>query len=239
MKGKNVEGLPPGFIQQALDSVADLCWQRLAASRLSILMADGLGGQASLALAVWRGDLRDELHNVRIDGGDSVALHVMSSGRTVRVEHADATPSGEHGHIGEGGCFMCAPILLDGHALGVICLRRGQGQPPFTESDEREFDALALFAGKAVQAAQLSFLLESEFARRAVQAEGGNPLAQVLASGLAQPAQLARMLAKSFYREMKAAGFGDDQIVGAAGEIIDQLSSSLRKHGRRIGRGRS
>jgi hypothetical protein len=37
---------------------------------------------------------------------------------------------------------------------------------------------------------------------------------------------------------MKAAGFGNNQIVGAAGEIIDQLSASLRKHGRRMERGR-
>lgn len=238
MKGSGMDVRRPGFIQQALDAVADLCWQRLAASRLSILMADGQGDEASLTLAVWRGDLCDELHNARIEGGDSVAGHVMGSGRIVRVEQADVAPSGEHGHLGEGGSFMCAPIVLDGHVLGIICVRRTIGQPPFSDADEREFDALTLFAGKAVQAAQLSFLLESEFARRAVQAEGGNPLAQVLASGLGQPAQLARMLAKSFYREMKAAGFGDDQIVGAAGEIIDQLSSSLRKHGRRIGRGR-
>jgi L-methionine (R)-S-oxide reductase len=46
------------------------------------------------------------------------------------------------------------------------------------------------------------------------------------------------LLAKSFYREMKSAGFGPNQIVGAAGEIIDQLSASLRKHGQRIERRR-
>lgn len=99
-------------------------------------------------------------------------------------------------------------------------------------------DCLALFGGKSVQTAQLAFLVKSEFAQRALQGEEVTALAEAFSQGAAQPAQVARMLAKSFYREMKAAGFGNNQIVGAAGEIIDQLSASLRKHGQRMERGR-
>ena len=139
---------------------------------------------------------------------------------------------------GEGGSFICTPLPLDGRILGVINVRRGRGQPAFTEEEEGMLDCLALFGGKSVQTAQLAFLVKSEFAQRALQGEEVTALAEAFSQGAAQPAQVARMLAKSFYREMKAAGFGNNQIVGAAGEIIDQLSASLRKHGQRMERGR-
>ena len=44
-----------------------------------------------------------------------------------------------------------------------------------------------------------------------------------------KPDQVARLLARSFYREMARAGFDSGQIVGAASEIIAQLNSSLSR----------
>jgi L-methionine (R)-S-oxide reductase len=132
------------------------------------------------------------------------------------------------------------PLPLDGRVLGVINVSRPRGESPFSTDDERVLHCLSLFAGKAIQAAQLAYLLNSGFAQRALESERGSPsrVLDAFSQGTAQPAQVARLLAKSFYREMKAAGFGANQIVGAAGEIIEQLSVSLRKHGQRIRRAR-
>jgi hypothetical protein len=50
------------------------------------------------------------------------------------------------------------------------------------------------------------------------------------------PDQVAKILAKSFYKEMTRAGFGSSQIVNAATEIIAQLSGSLHRHSKRMER---
>lgn len=226
-----------GLLQEALDRVADACWVRLPCERVTVMLADGEGEQAVLGIAAWRGQLGEEAANARVRSGMSVAGGVYASGRVRRVadgEH-DSSPVPTRG---EGGSFICMPLPLDGRVLGVINVRRRAGEPAFSEVDETLLDCLALFAGKALQAAQLAFLVRSEFAQRALQGEGGPEAVSAFVHGEAQPAQVARMLAKSFYREMKAAGFGNNQIVGAAGEIIDQLSASLRKHGQRMVRSR-
>jgi len=50
------------------------------------------------------------------------------------------------------------------------------------------------------------------------------------------PDQVVKILAKSFFKEMSKAGFGSDQIVRAASEIIDQLCVNLQRHTKRAAR---
>lgn len=216
-----------GLLQHALDQVAEACWQRVRCDRVTIMLADGDGEEAVLAVSAWRGELGEEESHARVRSGTSVAGRVYASGHPQRMSDASS------------GSYICTPLMLDGRMLGVLNVRRGAGKPPFSDGDEAVLDALALYAGKAVQSAELAYLLRSEFAQRALSEESVSGTPHAFAHGVAQPAQVARMLAKSFYREMKAAGFGNDQIVGAAGEIIDQLSTSLRKHGQRMERGRA
>lgn len=226
-----------GLLQAALDQAIDAAWSRVPSERVSIMLADGEGAQAFLGIAAWRGEIADEAVQARVGSGASVAGRVYASGCMQRIDDVDgAAPSVSA--RGEGGCFICMPLPLDGRVLGVINVRRPRGEAAFSKADESVLECLALYAGKAIQAAQLAYLLNSGFAQRALESERTMlpTMSDVFAQGAAQPAQLARLLAKSFYREMKSAGFGPNQIVGAAGEIIDQLSGSLRKHGQRIGR---
>jgi hypothetical protein len=44
---------------------------------------------------------------------------------------------------------------------------------------------------------------------------------------------VARILAKSFYRELRSAGFSVRQIIHAAAEIVSEVSASLKRHKRR------
>lgn len=236
--GNGTHGADRGLLQRALEDAAEACWSRLPCERVTIMLADGEGEQAVLAVAAWRGELLEEALNARVRSGGSIAGRVFATGQPHRVEDADAAHHATSAR-GEGGSFICMPLPLDGRVLGVINVRRARGQQAFSDIEQQLLECLALFAGKSLQSAQLGFLLKSEFAQRAVANEGGTGPSDAFARGMAQPAQVARMLAKSFYREMRSAGFGNDQIVGAAGEIIDQLSTSLRKHGKRMERGRS
>jgi len=49
------------------------------------------------------------------------------------------------------------------------------------------------------------------------------------------PNQIARILARSFYREMLGAGFNLNQILFAATEVISELSSTIKVRGARQG----
>jgi GAF domain-containing protein len=227
-----------GLLQAALDQVVDVVWTRIACERVSIMLADGDGDCAVLGLAAWRGNLAEDALHARVSSGASIAGRVYASACLQRVDDVDMAAPGIMAR-GEGGCFLCAPLLLDGRVLGVINIRRPRGDAPFSIADEQMLGVLALYAGKSIQAAQLAYLQDSGFAQRALESDTATPLPlmNAFAHGSAQPVQMARLLAKSFFREMRAAGFGPNQIVAAAGEIIDQLSTSLRKHGRRIERG--
>jgi hypothetical protein len=45
---------------------------------------------------------------------------------------------------------------------------------------------------------------------------------------------MARIVARSFYREMTIAGFSQSQIIKVASEIISELSVSVRRHSKRM-----
>ncbi len=57
-----------------------------------------------------------------------------------------------------------------------------------------------------------------------------------LGSAFHNPDQVAKIYAKSFYKEMARGGFGANQIISAASEIISQLNDNLEQHSKRIER---
>ena len=78
-------------------------------------------------------------------------------------------------------------------------------------------------------------LVRSRLAQMAV-ARQGEQAALRLTDGGVPPSRLAKMLAKSFYKDMAAAGFSSGQIIEAASEIIGQISGDLSRHKKRLER---
>jgi hypothetical protein len=64
----------------------------------------------------------------------------------------------------------------------------------------------------------------------AVTRSGDKTISEIISGSGQNPNHIARILAKSFYREMTIAGFSFNQIIYAASEVISELSNSLRKH---------
>ena len=93
---------------------------------------------------------------------------------------------------------------------------------------------VALFVGKAIQVVQLQNILKSRFAQVALMQFAERDIGSALAGAAQNPDQVARILARSFFKEMTRAGFGSSQIINAASEIVGQLSGSLRRHSKRI-----
>lgn len=123
------------------------------------------------------------------------------------------------------GSCICAPILMAGRVLGVFNLSRDSS--PFTPEDLALASHITLLLGPGLELERLHNLLRSRFAHRAMATElATNP--ELDPPALAQDTRrMARILGRSFFRELRAAGYGADHILTAATEVIGQLGQDI------------
>jgi GAF domain-containing protein len=132
-----------------------------------------------------------------------------------------------------GRSLMSSPIRIDGKIVGVVNVAAAQGRQAFARADLHLLDVITLFIGKTIQVVQLQAILNSRFIQLALVRDAPRAAAGV---AYRNPEEVARILAKSFFKEMTSAGFAEAQIVQAATEIIGQLNSSVQRHSRRLTR---
>jgi hypothetical protein len=149
---------------------------------------------------------------------------VDGEAKLLRNEAADVSPAADD--------RPCAPIRHGGRVIGMLRVSGPMDKAQFDRDDLRLLHIVTLYIGKSLQIAQLKQLLDSRFAQLALANEVEHTVGQVLATA-PNPAGVVKILAKSFYREMTRMGFGSNEIIKAAAEIISQLSRSLRRHTRR------
>jgi len=182
---------------------------------------DELGG--SMRIHAHHGPLPDAALQAAIRRGEGISGRVLASGEAVlvadigRSEFAALARRG----AGFGDSLISAPIRIDGRVVGVINAANGAGAPAFDDAALALLETTALFLGQALQLRQLRHLLGSRFAQQAVQGEEER-------LAYRNPDEVARILARSFFREMTRAGFGSAQVVAAATELIGQLNRDLR-----------
>jgi len=184
---------------------------------------DELGG--SMRIHAHHGPLPDAALQAAIRRGEGISGRVLAKGEAVlvadigRSEFAALARRG----AGFGDSLISAPIRIDNRVVGVINAANGAGAPAFDDAALALLETTALFLGQALQLRQLRHLLGSRFAQQAVQGEKEE---ERLA--YRNPDEVARILARSFFREMTRAGFGSAQVVAAATELIGQLNRDLR-----------
>ena len=125
---------------------------------------------------------------------------------------------------------MFSTIVLHGKLIGVVYASRPEMQRFFSKDDLDLFSIVTPIITKSIQVIQLQHVLRSRFTQVALTHSGDATVRDLLSGVMQNPNQIARILAKSFYREMLNAGFSFNQIIFAATEVISELSSSLRKH---------
>lgn len=128
------------------------------------------------------------------------------------------------------GMRMFSAIVMQGKVIGVI--RAAQRQPArcFDTDDLQLFGLLSLVITRSIQVIQMQNILKSRFAQLALTRASEKTIGEIVAESAQSPNQMARILAKSFYREMISAGFNFNQIVYAATEVISELTDNMRKH---------
>ena len=126
---------------------------------------------------------------------------------------------------------MAAPIRIDGAVVGALCIVGPRRRRRYAAQDLHLLDIVARYVDRLVEVIQLRCLLNSRFAQLALLHEGGVPESAALAAASRSPDALAKLVARSFYREMAKAGFCSRQIINAAAEIISQITNDLDQRG--------
>jgi hypothetical protein len=236
-RGNN--GVPPPAIDDpraAIDEISTMAAQLLAVDACMIMLLAGhVDAEPTFRThcsAAERAAPKD-----RARRGETAARRAIRAGHSLVIGGRSAvTARAALPRDGSGAeRIVVAPIRIAGEIIGAIACFT----PCRTRCDAPLLTAIEIVAtlvGQALNALRLEGVLHSRFAQLAILVAGRNKADEALVVARNEVGQLARILAKSFYREMVRLGCDSGQIVDAASEIISQLSGSLKKHRDRLRR---
>lgn len=226
----------PAF-DEMLSSMAQLAAQTVGAQQCSILLANGEeGGNVTMSVCASYGTLAPEAFKEFVARHQGISGEVAATGEAMLIEdiHQSRFAAFARRPAGASGSLISAPMLIGGGVIGVINLSDPWPDQPFNAASLKLVEVLAALTVKSVQLGQVQSVLKSRFARIALANEASTTVGKNIDAILQNPDQVAKILAKSFYKEMAKAGFGTKQIISAASEIINQLSSNIQRHNKRI-----
>lgn len=229
-----------GAFEDGLQGLTGLVADLLAARRVSLMLLDsGEGKGARLKLAAVHGDLPEDAWKEEPRPGQGIAGQVLLTGQCMRVANIGRSPYRDTARRpADSGSFLACPVMLAGQPAGVLNVSAPVDRLSFSAADMDNAELAARLVGRVIQVTRLERLLDSRFAQMAFALEGAPDAASVTALSAHNPDKVAKMLAKSFYKEMRHCGFTPNQIIHAAGEIISELTGSLNRHAKRLERGR-
>lgn len=225
-------------LEARLDELARLASLATQAASCSImLVSDGESEPPRLKLWASTEPLPNEAWSDAPREGPSIAGQVLARGRPILIADIRASEFAvlARHRASTGTSFISAPIAVNARVIGVINLSSRPDTAAFHDTDLTLATIVAALIGRSVQVEWLRKLVRSRIAQLALAREG-EAFVTRLTDGSAPPSRLAKLLAKSFYRDLAAAGFSSGQIVEAASEIIGQISGDLARHKRRMER---
>lgn len=224
--------------EDALYAMTRLIGELLSAGRVSLMLLDARAArQARLRLVALHGTLPEAAWSETATNERGIASQVLASGQAVRVDDISSSTFYSQARRPEApACFIACPVLIAGEPVGVINVSDPRASGHFTEDDLELAKLAALVVGQAIQRMRLKRMLDARFAQMALTLEGQGNSQSMTRLAAHDPERMARLLAKSFYREMHRCGFTPSQIIHAAGEILSELTSSLNRHKQRIAR---
>lgn len=181
------------------------------------------------------GNLPDAAYRESVKKGHGISGHVLSTGLPLMIEDIGRSEFAIHARrpSSSNKGMICVPIAIEGSVLGVLNVNSPNSRERFVEEDLHAMEVAGSFVGRIIQTQQLRSTLESRFAQMSLGEEGKTLIRMADAQN---PERMAKILAKSFYREMAGAGFSPAQIIDAASEIISELGRSVSRHKGRIRR---
>jgi GAF domain-containing protein len=224
--------LAEGSLNDCLQQHATLTAGLLGAGSCSIMLLNtGAAGQLRMTVHARFGNLPDAALTASVGQGEGICGRVLASGDPLLIEDIAGSALAEfaQGHEGIGASLMCAPLRVDGKIVGVINVAGAREGRAFGDGDLQLLNIIALFIGKSIQVQQLQRLLDSRFAQLALLQEARDQVQDKVRLAYRNPEDAAKILARSFFKEMTKAGFESGQIVSAATELIEQLNLKLKQ----------
>lgn len=168
---------------------------------------------------------------------EPVIGEVLARGRPALVGNFRAAAPAPNGRSrpGDKAPLICAPIAVGSQIIGVMTLSSSPAAERFDEADLDLAEIVATLIGKLVQVERLQTLLRSRIAHLSLAKEEKAVVARIT-DGSVPPARVAKLLAKTFFRDLSSAGFAPGQIIEAASEIITLISTDVRRFKRRTDR---
>lgn len=221
-------------LDDSLLQLAEMAAKILNAENCSImLLNDGELENLRLQVCACYGPLPAAAYKESIGKGDGIAGRVITTGESLLIEDINQSEFAKWARRANDPrkSLISSPITINRRIVGVVNVSGHMLGDTFKLADLNLLDVVALFIGKSIQVVQMQNILNSRFAQMALAKEINQDAS--LGSILQNPDQVAKILAKSFYKEMAKAGFGSGQIINAASEIIEQLSGGLQRHSKR------
>lgn len=216
-----------GSLDSSLKELAELVAQTLKTDNCSIMMLkeNSNSKEPCLRVQAHYGNLPSEAYSASLPLGESIAGKVAQTGHPMLVE--DISDSNVSTQKTIPGGFISFPIVLNKRIVGVVNVNTPSDHHVFNQADLELASILSLFIAKSIQQLYLQNTLKSQFAMAALaKEEGCTENTQIVE----EPQKLVKILAKSFYLDMKRIGLESDHILSAATELIDLLSKGIKKH---------
>ena len=235
--------LASGTLDDNLHSHAELARRLVGATSCSVMLLNSESpDDLRMRVCASAGEVPPGAADALVASGEGICGRVLASGRALLVEDIASSEFAALARRNRAAvpALMSAPVRIDGRLVGVVNVTGSA----FDEAELHLLEAMALFIGKSVQVIQLQHLLTSRFAQMALVRDAHERAQERAGQGAAQqggaaqgmsyqnPEDVARILARSFYKEMTRAGFAPGQIVSAATELIGQLKGTLQEEAR-------
>lgn len=169
--------------------------------------------------------------------GNGMAGKVIAQGKPLLIADIRDSPLAPEARKRDelGWSYIGIPIVVNDTIIGVMNLANHAGAHSFDQADLRLAGIVAALTGQAIQVERLQTLLRSRIAQLTLAREKKNVIGS-LTDGTLPPSRLAKLLARSFYKDLADAGFEPGQIVEAASEIIAQITTDITRFGKRMAR---
>jgi len=213
-------------LEQSLEALRRLCAQHDGVESLleeaTQVILEVLG--AASCAVVWQDEdkptlrVRARRHRVESAAGNGQDAQVIAF-----VTRSGAAPA----QAGE----LAAALRVGGRIVGYLYARseakRGRRSAGL---DQALFEALAEHLAFAIETQTLRQLLASRYATIALSRDGQSGALDLnFLSAVTHPEKVARIIARSFYKDLRKAGFETKQILVVATELIDSLNVALRR----------
>lgn len=221
-------------LEEGLGELARLSACLLKVERCSIMLltTDDGGQDSGLRVYSYHGRLPSEALHDPMPLSAGIAGHVLQSGSALFLDDVGKSELADLARGGDYSCpsLICAIIRDAGGRIGVINISEPCRGRRLTEDDLHLVEVFARMIGQSIHTFQLQKLVDSRVLQMAVlqeQREHSSAFGQPISP---DPARLAKVVARNFYRDLTNAGFGPNAVIAVASEVLSTLHSTLAKH---------